>query len=104
MKVDFPERFIQEFPPQIVLGYYPVDRIPAEVKKIEMIFTVASRSPFGGEALGSYRWQLEAPADWKLAPGEKWEGAEESVRPAEEIDPNVAAAQVRKKATLTQAP
>jgi hypothetical protein len=104
MKVDFPERFVQEFPPQMVLGYYPVDRIPAEVKKIEMIFTVASRSPFGGEALGSYRWQLEAPADWKLAPGEKWEGAEESVRSPEEIDPNIAATQVRKKATLTQAP
>src|SRR5260370_2926473 len=85
MKVDFPERFVQEFPPQMVLGYYPVDRIPAEVKKIEMIFTVASRSPFGGEALGSYRWQLEAPADWKLAPGEKWECAEYSVHSPEAI-------------------
>src|SRR5260370_37641028 len=91
MKVDFPERFIQEFPPQIVLGYYPVDRIPAEVKKIEMIFTVASRSPFGGEALDSYRWQLEAPAYWKLAPGQDSECAEESIRPAEELNPHVAA-------------
>lgn len=103
MKVDFPERFIQEFPPQIVLGYYPVDPIPAEVKKIEMTFAVASRSSFGGEAQATYRWQLDAPADWKLAPGEKWEGAEESIRPPEEVDPNLAATQEHKKAALTQA-
>jgi hypothetical protein len=104
MKVDFPERFIPEFPPQVVLGYYPVDFIPAEVKKIEITFAVASRSPFGGEAQATYRWQLDAPADWKLSPGEKWEGAEESVRPPEEVDPNLAATQERgKKAALTQA-
>jgi len=103
MKVDFPERFIAEFPPQMVLGYYPVDPIPAEVAKIEMIFAVASRSPFGGEAQANFRWPLDAPATWKLSPGEKWEGAEESIRPLEEIDPNASAESVAKKPTLTKA-
>src|SRR5262249_46973601 len=86
MKVDFPERFIAEFPPQMVLGYYPVDLIPAEVAKIDMLFTVASRSPFGGEAEANFRWTLDTPANWKLSPGERWEGAEESVRSLEEIN------------------
>ncbi len=90
MKVDYPERFVPEFPPQLVLGYYPMDRIPADVKKVEMIFSVASHSVFGGDALANYRWQLEPPPEWRLKPGEEWEGAEESVRPLEEIDPSAA--------------
>ena len=103
MKVDFPERFIAEFPPQMVLGFYPVDLIPAEVAKIEMIFAVASRSPFGGEAEANYRWALDAPADWKLSPGERWEGAEESVRSEEEINSSASSESAGKKATLTEA-
>ena len=103
MKVDFPERFIAEFPPQMVLGFYPVDPIPAEVAKIDMVFTVASRSPFGGEAGANFRWALEAPSDWKLSPGEKWEGAEESTRSEEEINSSASSEGVGKKAALTKA-
>ncbi len=87
MKVDYPEKYIAEFPPQMVLGYYSMDLIPAEVAKIELLFNVASRSPAGGEAVANFTWKMDAPSEWKLRPGEKWEGAEESVRPAEEIDP-----------------
>lgn len=87
MKVDYPEKYIPEFPPQFVLGYYLVDLIPAEVAKIDLLFTVASRSPSGGEATANFQWKLDAPGEWKLQPGEKWEGAEEAVRPEEEIDP-----------------
>jgi hypothetical protein len=75
----------------MVLGYYPMDLVPAEVAKMEIDFNVASRSPTGGEALASFVWKLDPPANWKLKPGEKWEGAEESVRPAEDIDPAAAA-------------
>jgi hypothetical protein len=86
MKVDYPEKYIPEFPPQMVLGYYGMDLIPAAVAKIDMIIEIASRSPTGGDALASFTWKLEAPQQWKLKPGEKWEGAVESVRPVEEID------------------
>jgi hypothetical protein len=90
-KIDYPERFIGFFPPQLVLGHYDMDLMPAEVAKIEFNFTVGSRSPSGGDATASYTWKLDAPAEWKLRPGEKWEGAEESVRPEDEIDPAAAA-------------
>ena len=87
MKVDYPEKYIPEFPPQMVIGYYALDLIPAEVAKIDLLFNVASRSPSGGDATANFQWKIDAPSEWKLRPGEKWAGAEESVRPEEEIDP-----------------
>lgn len=87
MKVDYPEKYIREFPPQMVLGHYSMDLVPAEVAKMDIVFQVVSRSPSGGEASAQFSWKLDAPAEWKLNPGEKWENAEESVRPAEDVDP-----------------
>jgi len=89
MKIDYPERYIREFPPQMVLGYYAMDLIPAEVAKIDILFQVVSRSPTGGEATAQFTWKMDAPGQWKLNPGEKWENAEESIRPAEDIDPRL---------------
>jgi hypothetical protein len=87
MKVDYPEKYIREFPPQMVLGHYSMDLIPAEVAKIDLVFQVVSRSPSGGEVAAQFAWKMDAPAPWKLNPGEKWENAEESIRPAEDVDP-----------------
>jgi hypothetical protein len=75
----------------MVLGYYPMDLIPAEVAKMEIDFNIASRSPTGGEVLANFVWKLDPPESWKLKPGEKWENAEESVRPLQDIDPAAAA-------------
>lgn len=91
MKIDHPEVFIAEFPPQMVLGYYEFDLVPAEVARIEINFSVNSRSPSGGDAYASFPWKFDAPPAWKLKPGETWSGAQESVRPEEEIDPSKAA-------------
>lgn len=90
-KIDFPERYISEFPAQIVLGSYDIDLLPADVSRIEAEFAVTSRSPSGGEARGTYTWKLDAPSEWKLKDGETWKGAQEDVRPIEEIDPAAAA-------------
>jgi hypothetical protein len=87
MKIDHPERFISEFPPQMVLGHYDLDPLPAEVKTMELTLKVSSRSSSGGEAVSTYVWKTEVPADWKLREGEAWEGATVSERPEEEIDP-----------------
>jgi len=91
MKVDFPERFIAEFPPQMVLGHYDMDLMPNEVKKMEITFNVSSRASSGGDAAATYLWKLDVPSEWRLGAGEKWEGAEVSERPEEEIDPSKAA-------------
>jgi len=82
-KVDWPERYIAEFPPQMVLGHYDLDLVPAEVKNMEITFKVTSRAATGGEAAASFVWKLETPGDWKLKPGEKWEGASETTAPME---------------------
>jgi hypothetical protein len=91
MKVDFPERFIAEFPPQMVLGHYDMDLIPNEVKKMEITFNVSSRAQSGGDATATYLWKLDVPSEWRLGAGETWEGAEVSERAEEEIDPSKAA-------------
>jgi hypothetical protein len=90
-KIDWPERFIPEFPPQVVIGAYELDLLPADVARVEAEFTVTSRSPSGGEAKGTFVWKLDVPSDWKLKPGEVWKDATTEERPIEEIDPAAAA-------------
>jgi hypothetical protein len=87
MKVDFPERYIPQFPPQMVLGHYDLDQLPSDVAKLEMTINVSSRSASGGDATATYVWKLDVPSEWKLGAGETWEGATQEERPEEEIDP-----------------
>lgn len=90
-KIDHPERYIAAFPPQMVLGYYDIDLIPAEVARLEIEFNVTSRAPSGGEARATYTWKLDTPGAWKLQAGQQWKGAQEDIRPIEDIDPAAAA-------------
>lgn len=87
MKVDYPERFVPGFPPQMVLGHYDLDPVPAEVANVEIVFGVSSQAQSGGSISSTYTWKQPVPDAWKLEAGEKWEGAVESERPEEEIDP-----------------
>lgn len=87
-RVDWPDRFVKFFPPMVVIGHYDIDKLPAETKTAEIEWSISARSPTGGDINASFKWQGEVPAAWKLNPGEGWKGAQESVRPEEEIDPN----------------
>ncbi|MCY1022642.1 type II secretion system protein [Pyxidicoccus sp. MSG2] len=91
MKVDFPERYIPQFPPQMVLGHYDLDQLPSGVAKLEMTINVSSHSASGGDATATYVWKLDVPSEWKLGAGETWEGATQEERPEEEIDPDKSA-------------
>jgi hypothetical protein len=86
-RVDWPERFIKFFPPVTLLGHYDIEKLPAEVKNVEITFTISARSPTGGDMNLQYVWKLEPPVAWKLNSGETWKGAQESIRPEEEINP-----------------
>ena len=88
-KVDWGERYIKFFPPGLVIGHYDVDLMPAEVKAVEITFTISARSLTGGDIKSEHIWKLDAPAEWKLKTGEAWKGAGESVRPEEEINARV---------------
>ncbi|HZH04609.1 MAG TPA: hypothetical protein VEY30_12560 [Myxococcaceae bacterium] len=92
MKVDWPERYIAEFPPQMLLGHYDLDPIPAEIAKTELTFNLSATHPNGSAINAQYAWKLDPPPAWKLQAGQKWENAQESVRSEEEIDPAKAAA------------
>lgn len=92
MKVDFPERYIPQFPPQMVLGHYDLDLMPNEVAKLEMTINVSSHAASGGNAAATYVWKLDVPSEWKLGAGETWEGATQEERPEDEIDPSKKAA------------
>ncbi len=87
-RVDWPDRYIKYFPPGFVLGYWDIGKLPPEVKKVEITMNIGSRSVTGGDINAEYKWNLDAPAEWKLGVGETWKGAQESIRPEEEIDPN----------------
>jgi len=87
LKNEFPERLIAEFPPQAVLAQYEFERVPAGVAKMEATFSVRSHAPSGGDANGTYTWRTSVPEEWRLGPGEVWEGAQESVRSEEDINP-----------------
>lgn len=86
-RVDWPERYVKFFPPMVLLGHYDIDKLPAEAKTVEIVWTISSRTPTGGDLLAEYTWKGDVPAAWKLAAGEGWKGAQESVRPEDEINP-----------------
>ncbi|RKG92427.1 hypothetical protein D7V97_40930 [Corallococcus sp. CA053C] len=92
MKIDYPERLIPEFPPQMVLGHYDLDLLPADVAKLETTINVSSHAASGGNANATYTWKLDVPSEWKLGANETWEGATQEERPEEEIDPAKASA------------
>lgn len=86
-RVDWPDRYVKFFPPSVVIGHYDIDKLPAEVKNVEIEWSITARAPTGGDINVSYLWKGEVPAAWKLGAGEGWKGAQESVRPEEEINP-----------------
>ncbi len=87
-RVDWPDRYIKFFPPLVVIGHYDIDKLPAEVKKVEIEWNISARSTTGGDIQTTFKWEGEPPAAWKLGAGEGWKGATESERPEEEIDPS----------------
>jgi hypothetical protein len=100
-RIDWPERYVKFFPPGIMIGHYDVDLMPSEfppekdakkkdpipLKAVEIAFNINSRTPSGGNINAAYTWKLDVPMEWKLRAGQEWKGAQESIRPEEEIDP-----------------
>jgi hypothetical protein len=81
----WPERLINVFPPQMVLGYLDMEKVPAVADHVEITFTVSSKQPMGGTAEGTYTWKMPVPSEWKLGAGQAWEGATEQTRSEDEI-------------------
>ncbi len=87
LRIDYPERFIPLFPPQMVLGEYRIDRVPAEAETMEMAVDVTARASWGSVRKSSFSWKVPVKREWKLAPGEAWQGAMVTERSEDEINP-----------------
>lgn len=75
LKVDNPERWVETFPPQTILGTYYLDVFPP-VPSMEMTFALKGMAPSGTPIPAEYRWEVPVQEGWKPRPGEKWEGEE----------------------------
>ena len=86
-RLDHPERYIADFPPQAILGKFQIPLFPAEVERADISFDVSTSTSYGGPAVNAhFEWNRdELPSEWKLRPGEAWDGAQISERSAEEI-------------------
>ena len=94
-RIEWPERFIAQFPPGMLLGYYDVDLLPAEVAKIEMTMSFTGSAPSGGDVFTQYQWNLDTPMAWKLPAGQQWNNAE--TRPREATAPAAPAKKAKRR-------
>jgi hypothetical protein len=85
MTVDYPERWIPDFPPQVAMAIWYVDPFPAETKNIDLKMAAEIKSPTMGSQSIEQEWKLVAQPDWLIRPGETFEG-EERVMAPDELD------------------
>ena len=64
IKVDYPERWIEEFPPQAVIGYYELDPLPAAPTKMHLVVTITSHSLTGADINGTEYQHNSAKRNW----------------------------------------
>lgn len=78
--INYPERFIEEFPPAMLLGYYEIPRIP-KVASVEMTFQIGTRSVVSGqEVQGNFVWKMnDMPSELALPGGQEWKNAEKRI-------------------------
>jgi hypothetical protein len=74
-RVDWPERYVSMFPADVTLGHYDVDLMPADAETVEITFHIRSASLTGGDMRPAFVWKRAVPPEWRLAPGEEWQGA-----------------------------
>lgn len=83
-KVPDPDRYMDLFPSNAVIGTYWIDLFPHEAQKLNLTVNATTRTVQGHELGGKFDWSIPLKDDWKLAEGQKWEGATEEVRDDDE--------------------
>jgi hypothetical protein len=74
--VPIPEQKIEDFPALAYIGTFFFPLLPYEGIKAEIDTSATSRSGAGNDITSAFKWEREVPANWRLAEGQKWEGAE----------------------------
>lgn len=84
MQVEYPERWIADFPPQVSYSLWWIDPLPEETETVKLSLSGEIRSPFGGALKFKQDWELAAKDDWRVRDGESFDG-EERVLPQEAL-------------------
>jgi len=77
------------------LGTYWLALVPHEAQTLKLEVDAVTRTASGHELPAKFEWSIPLKDDWKLAEGQKWEGATEEIR--EEEPPQAAAPKHGKK-------
>ncbi|MDF1566283.1 MAG: hypothetical protein P1V51_24840 [Deltaproteobacteria bacterium] len=83
IKITHPERWIEEFPAQAVLGSWWVELFPPEAEKVIWEIGLSGTSDAGNPYNALFKWEFPVPPQWKTA-GD-W-GGTETVMPEEYIN------------------
>jgi hypothetical protein len=94
-KISDPDRYLDLFPANAVLGTYWLALVPHEAQTLKLEVDAVTRTASGHELPAKFEWSIPLKDDWKLAEGQKWEGATEEIR--EEEPPQAAAPKHGKK-------
>ncbi len=83
-KISDPDRYLDLFPSNAVLGTYWVALFPHEAQTLKLEIDAVTRTAQGHELAPKFEWSIPLKDDWKLAEGQTWEGATEEIREEEE--------------------
>ena len=79
-KIADPERWVEDFPPGILVGTWFVDRFPREAARVQIALTVEVRGQAGADLPATFKLDLPVREEWRLGPGEAYQ-AETRVAP-----------------------
>ncbi|MEW5849685.1 MAG: hypothetical protein AB2A00_12780 [Myxococcota bacterium] len=74
-----PEKWVEDFPPGIVIGYYDFPLFPAEAKSMELTMDFEFKNPGGGRVANAVKFKpMELKPEWKLPEGSSFEADEQT--------------------------
>ncbi len=80
-KLADPERFSEDFPPDVLFGTWWVELFPREAATVELDVGVDVRAPSGALRPATFHASLPVPESWKLPPGTAFQGVEREAEP-----------------------
>lgn len=71
-----PDKWVEDFPPGMGIGFYNFPMFPGEAKSLDLSFTFDVKNPGGGHIENNLKYKLPIKPEWKLPHGANY-GADE---------------------------
>lgn len=73
-----PEKFVEDFPPGVMIGLYQFPLFPAEAKALELTMNFEFKNPGGGRVVNDMKFKpIEVKPEWKLPAGASFDADEQ---------------------------